>query len=128
MTNPINFSFVSQKDLDITDDDGKQKVMTVLVLDKEANNDYWKRIGCFPAFFTEIGLERPEQAKKWEISTTFAQCLAMHDIASDVAGVQIDPLALSTWFGIPVDWIESTDVFCRLVMPDDTKIENTFWM
>jgi len=41
--NPINFSFVKEQTI-VIDTDSGQEEMTVLVLDKPANDQYWKKL------------------------------------------------------------------------------------
>jgi len=122
MDYPINYSFVTSqaKMMD-------EQLIHVLVLDKEANDAYFKRMYSFAKFLSGLNLTSLDQADRWEISTKFAGDIAMVDLVSDLEGHPTNPLTLTKFFNVPVTWVEADEEFCRMVLADGSIKENNDW-
>src|SRR6478672_6581957 len=80
MSYPINYSFVTTKTTSFTEDDGSVKDFDILVLDREANNNYWKKIESFQKTLNSC---TPEDLavgfECWKMSVSFFD-MAVSDI------------------------------------------------
>lgn len=119
----INYKFVKAETLLVCAPDGSNKEVTALVLDKEANDSYWKVVTSFSAFIEQQELTKPEDAKQWLISTEFATIEAFEEFISDT---NVDVLNAQI-YGIPVNWVEDERQFCVLQLADDSLVENELW-
>jgi hypothetical protein len=127
---PINYSFVSTSDLDT--DEGK---LTVLILDKKANQEYWKRMNCFSAQINELNLSGPEDAAHWTITETFAEHQAVKDLAIALYPFLKDQVEdvpvleyLTELYGIPVKKaLDDIGNFLSLTTKDGVEHVNYHW-
>jgi len=119
MNFPINYSFVTTRTLEISDDGGNEE-LDVLVLDKKANEAYWKKISSFKAT-AEKALVEPIE---WRISSSFID-MAVKDLVNEESDGEN-----ATIFGLHVSVIPdslNTSPSCVLRLQDNTEIVNDFW-
>ena len=131
---PINFNYVSTFDITVNKD-GETQTLTVLSIDKPANESYWKRLNCFSNLINELHLSGPEDAKNWIISKRFAEHPAMTDLAEELLGVpdvkKVKPedihMILPEIYSIPVEWTDDDAESCALALTDGTLVVNNYW-
>lgn len=127
MNIPINYKFVTYETIPISTENGNREI-SVLVLNKEENENYWKVIHSFPKFLIEQGLESPDKAKQWLISTAFAKKEAYQDLIEDFVNspfkTNSDEVKI---YDIPITYIEDENVYCVLQLADESLVENTLW-
>jgi dihydroorotate dehydrogenase len=115
----INSAFVSTKKITIEDDDGQPKIITILVLDEEANNEYWKVYNSFGDKIAELNLSSPEDAIAWVLSEPFLKSnSAVRDIMTEV--MIKDGEEVMVIHGIPVTLESSEDKICKLILKNET--------
>lgn len=114
--NPINYSFVTSKTLILDEEDGTKTSLDVLVLDKEANDSYWKKIKSFQTTLVKAQAENCEPAY-WSMSSAFID-LAVSDLAAETSE---DGHCI---FGVPVKIYEGDESNCVLITTDERVIPN----
>ncbi len=105
-----------------TIENGEPKELTVLSFDEKANEDYYKRIGCFSGLIQEQQIEHAGQAKTWHISSAFADHPAFDDLLPEI----FDGENMSI-YDIPVRIHEDTREYVVLELANQTLIENELW-
>lgn len=127
---PINYRFVKYETLDICTDAGTKK-LSVLIIDKDANEEYWKTRESFTTFIQQLQLSGPEVAKSWHISSAFASKEAFIDFMLEY-GQQLwanpdGQVPDQNIFDIPVSYVEDERLFCVLELADGKLVENELW-
>jgi hypothetical protein len=51
----------------------------------------------------------------------------MIDLVSDLEGKPTTPETLTKFFNVPVNWLESDEDFCRMILADGVIMENNDW-
>lgn len=132
---PINFSYVKPFEINLSKE-GEPQTLTILVLDKEANDNYWKRLHCFAKQVSELKLAGPEEATAWVISPKFGNHDAMADLAvehypelkgqEEVVKEHITDV-LTFLYNIPVEWNDLDEEYLALKLKDGRVEINTYW-
>ena len=128
---PINYKFVKVETHPICTDAGTRN-LSVLVLDKDANDAYWKIIQSFTDFLQEQNITAPDQVRRWLISTAFSESEAFIDLAVDLNPKELYEsgsvaAAIKEIYNIPITWVEDDRQFCVLELADGTLVENELW-
>lgn len=118
MSFPINYSFVTPKELTLENDDGHDELVTILVLDTKANDSYWKRIASFKhtlqaAYAVSNGTVEPEA---WCMTSEFLTNVATQDLIED-----------GTIMELPIYKLGDEGEICQLQLKDGTTVTNSFW-
>lgn len=127
---PINYTFVSRKKLNITEDNGDVKQYTILVLDDEANSNYFKKIESIKLTAAKA-FDLGESIECWKASPKFID-LAIEDLMREEFLMNIKQAAdpnevVPTIFGHPVEEIDSDEAVCILKLANGVEIKNEFF-
>jgi hypothetical protein len=118
MAHPINYSFVDTKSFAVTSTDGTSTQLSVLVLDEEANDAYWRKLDSFR--LTLEMLKDSDKPVRWRMNRLFAD-MAVRDI------VEVDDKGLATIADVPVSvQIDETPAWA-ILDTEHTSYINTYW-
>lgn len=127
MSFPINYSFVSTKQVLFDGPNGEKVEHSLLVLDTESNDAYWRKIKSFKdtyaLAFPNGDTVPPFKPLNWKMNSAFMD-LAVFDLISEELSDEREP----TIFGLPIyKEIDDLPPSCVLELEDNIKILNDFW-
>jgi hypothetical protein len=118
MKTPINFNYVESVPMGPPNEH-----LSFLVLDKEKNDRYWKKVNSFNETL-KVAREQNLDSKVWAINTAFIDD-AVNDLLESTWN---EELGFSTILGIPVAIVDAyIEPSCWLEHEPHEGIENTYW-
>lgn len=126
---PINYTFVNSRKVTVLADHGAVE-LDVLVLDKEANDAYFRKVESFSKVVNEAG--SPLEGI-WELSHAFLD-LAVNDLVNEEHSAKMSMASsaeeassiVPTLLGYRIEFVQSDSPVCEFITPTG-RIENNYW-
>jgi hypothetical protein len=124
MNFPVNYSFVTTKKLTITEDDGAEKELSVLVLDEQANTAYWTKISSINETIQKVIKDGfLDKINHWVMSTPFIDMAVLDMIQESEQRTGVKETLTGCKYLINDD----PEPVCFLQLLDGTTIINDSW-